>query len=554
MGPVTALRQALAASRVVSRIAGGSFVDYSPDGTRLATGFGVDAAIWDARTGLQIVVLPSEVGRLPFSGEFSPDGSQLAVAYESIGESGQLAGPLAVLWDTATGDIVGTFAGPGTTQPRLSFSPNGSMLAVTAAGEVVVWDVVSGTERYRIDYGEGREAYSPSFSPDGTLLAVSDLPTGPDEVSRVVLHDAVTGAEIDALEGAGSTSFDPTGRHLAAVSQQRGTLVIWQVASREVVASVDVSGTGAVVGEWSPDGRIIAVSGNEGIPRLFDVETGEEALALVGHDSIVWSLSFNPDGRHLAGAGSDADTLVWDVTASGSREVATFATPYSALAVADGVKYDEDGDTILVASDEGSSSSVARLDATTGEVRVAIPDQLSSWPHAPSLAPEAAVVASLNADLTAALHDAETFAATVPLPERRYALDVSNDGSRAVLGSVDPVEGVVVEVGSWDELVRLDEPISFADLSPDGTLVAAYNGGTGHGWLIDVETGSTLATFLFGLGLPDAPEWFPAHFSPDGSVLAVLSLTGRVGMLDVAALRDGASLEEALVHADQGGR
>lgn len=547
--PVNALRQALAASRVVLRVPGGDFVDYSPDGSLLATGFGADAAIWDADTGQQVRVLPSPDGRIARRPVFSPNGRQLAVTYQTPAE--HPPGQQTLLWDVATGEMVKAFEGPESAEgfsPTAVFSQDGRFLAVDARGPFVVWDVASGTERYRMDHGEGYYAWGPSFSPDGTLLAVTVGIDDPRVPARVVLYDASTGTEVDSLDVGElipyATAFDPTGRYLAAVAQIPAGLLVWDVDGRELVASLPLEGAQTALA-WSPDGEVIAISGNEGIPRLFDVATGDEVLALVGHDSAVWSLAFSPDGGRLAGAGQESDTLVWDVTAAGNGEVAVLATPYRRLDLVTGVKYDTGGDSILVVSVE--PGGVARLDAASGQVLAAIPDQFMALAVHPILAPKAGLVASLNADGAAALCDSQTLEPTVSLPEGYFALAVSQDGTRVVLGSLDYKRVAVAEVGSWETLMTLeDTPICFADFSPDGTLLSAYNCDNDAGGVVDVENGSYL-TWGSDFVSDDGAGWFVAQFSPDGSLVAVRTLTGRVGLLDIAALRAGAAPEDAVL-------
>src|SRR5690348_10263594 len=43
----------------------------------------------------------------------------------------------------------------------------------------------------------------------------------------------------------------------------------------------------------SPDGKLVATGGIDGIIRLWDVETGKLVKALVGHDSYVYGLAFS---------------------------------------------------------------------------------------------------------------------------------------------------------------------------------------------------------------------------------------------------------------------
>jgi WD40 repeat protein/transcriptional regulator with XRE-family HTH domain len=67
---------------------------------------------------------------------------------------------------------------------------------------------------------------------------------------------------------------------------------------------------------FSPEGRILAVAGDDMIVRLWDV-TGSPVLTgeLPGHRSPVRGLAFNPDGRLLASASDDYMTRLWDVPA-----------------------------------------------------------------------------------------------------------------------------------------------------------------------------------------------------------------------------------------------
>jgi hypothetical protein len=65
---------------------------------------------------------------------------------------------------------------------------------------------------------------------------------------------------------------------------------------------------------FTPDARMVASGGLDGVVRLWEVSTGNERLQLTGHQGHVYAVAFSPDGRLIASAGADGTVLVWDAT------------------------------------------------------------------------------------------------------------------------------------------------------------------------------------------------------------------------------------------------
>jgi WD40 repeat protein len=68
----------------------------------------------------------------------------------------------------------------------------------------------------------------------------------------------------------------------------------------------------------APDGATAASGSNDGLIRIWDLETETERRILRGHGAAIIGLDFSPDGKRLISAGGDATARVWDV-ASGKE-------------------------------------------------------------------------------------------------------------------------------------------------------------------------------------------------------------------------------------------
>src|SRR5207253_2355504 len=64
---------------------------------------------------------------------------------------------------------------------------------------------------------------------------------------------------------------------------------------------------------FSPDGRMLAVGGDDHKVRLYDLATGAQIRQFTGHDNEVHSLAFSADGKVLASGSFDTTALVWNV-------------------------------------------------------------------------------------------------------------------------------------------------------------------------------------------------------------------------------------------------
>ena len=233
---------------------------------------------------------------------FSPNGRLLA----SVSHDRTIK-----LWTVHDQQNVATLR-EGTQFRTVTFSPDGKLLATAGWMHVKLWNVVRreviGTLMHE------QQVQTVDFSPDGKLLAVGDgQGDAPGTVKVWNLRDQKV---ITTLVGdpklIRSVTFSSDNRILVSAGWD-GQVKVWDVSNWQLLRTIPHTGYFGIA--LSPDGKVILSGDNEDV-NLWWVEDGTKVAQLTLPTHGFHSVDFSHDGSSFAVSDEDGIVRVWRIDTS----------------------------------------------------------------------------------------------------------------------------------------------------------------------------------------------------------------------------------------------
>jgi len=282
---------------------------FSPDGRRVVTtSFDRTARIWDARTGVPLLVIKLPMQQDNWTGEasFDPAGNSIVTASQD---------GIVRTWDATSGTLENAFKVRSASINQPTFDRQGKMLLAAARdGTAYIWNV-GDNPAIGILNGHDKWLEAVAFSPDGRRLVTASA----DATAKI--WNVETRALVATLSGHRDSvlyaEFSPDGSLVATTSRDK-TVRIWDAGTGRQVSVVDQTEDAADKALFGPDGsRVFTVSPKKVEWR--DVRSGELVKILTATDGIIRDAALSGDGQRMVVVRDDNSAVVIDVASGATK-------------------------------------------------------------------------------------------------------------------------------------------------------------------------------------------------------------------------------------------
>ncbi|KIE26902.1 hypothetical protein LK08_11835 [Streptomyces sp. MUSC 125] len=361
---------------------------------------------------------------------------------------------------------------------------------------------------------------------EGTVLAPRWLLPPPEVSSEAVTEHGHIGAVVSVSAV----------RDLVTSGGEDGVVRLWNLNTGRLLRAHEAHTGWVFATALSADGTVLASAGDDGAIRLWRTDTGEPVGVLPGHNRRVRSLAFSSADSVLVSGAEDGAVCAWDLERLVLlRTMRAAGTPVWSVAIGG------DSDSLVAAA--GEDEFVRLFDLRTGRLLDERAEH-RDWVRSVAFAPGSSFLASGSGDRSAAVWD--TADGKLALVRR-----ITDLKARVRAVALPPHDGVLVAATEEPRIQAFsaENPVSETQLPPgvdwvrslartgDGTVIAGCEDGAVRVWTVGKSRLRTLAG--------GSNTVWSTQFAASGRTAVVGDGAGGVDVVDTATSTVGRRLPAA---------
>ncbi len=260
-----------------------------------------------------------------------PEAKSLAFRQDNRVLASAGADGIVKVWDTATGELIGTWGYPNVGYVAGFYFMPDDVLAINFFDEqslttssplgsgIWFWSYRTQDEPRVIRTNEYPAEYQLAFNSDASFIVTIRYFSGNDGQAGVyspMVRDSVNGDSVHFLSGSQfpiwQIIFDPTNSGLIVTVDDMGIVSFLDFMTGHQRFTLDLPRNVVNAAAFSPDGKQLATGGTDREVRLWDTTDGALLASYPDQPADIQKLTFNDKGEMLAFGYPNESATVWD--------------------------------------------------------------------------------------------------------------------------------------------------------------------------------------------------------------------------------------------------